>query len=164
VAQHDLAGEIVVRLSLARELLDERHGNVDRRHLGSRARRHERDQPEVVDVLVGDDHELDVLERVPKPLDPTLELVEGGAGVRPRIDQRERRILDQVDVHPSDGKGRGDGEAVDPGRHGWGERVVAGGRGACLHCVRRTLPAGVMPPVEPHPCGHVCGGRASVRL
>jgi hypothetical protein len=66
-------------------------------------------------VLVGEDHELDVLDRVPEPLDPALELVKGGAGVRSRVYERERVVPDEVDVHAADGERRGNGESVDAG-------------------------------------------------
>ena len=84
----------------------------------------QRDQPEVVDVLVGHDHQPDVLERVAEPGDAALELVEGRAGVRAGVDQRQRLVLDQVDVHAPDGERRGDRQPVDAGRGGRGEGVV----------------------------------------
>ena len=67
----------------AEKPLHERHGRLDRGHIRPGSRRDERDEPQVVDVLVGQDHELDVLERVAEPLDPALELVVGGAGFGP---------------------------------------------------------------------------------
>ena len=56
--------ELVVGRRALRVVRDERHGRVDRRHLGARVRRDDLDQPDVVDVLVRDDHELDVLDRL----------------------------------------------------------------------------------------------------
>ena len=128
VAEHRLAREVVVRLRLLGEVLDERHGHVDGGDLGARVRRHERHEPEVVDVLVGEDHQLDVLERVAEAGDPALELVERRARVRPGVHQRERLVLDQVDVHSPDRERRGDGEAVDAGGGRRGEGVVAHAR------------------------------------
>ena len=76
VAQHDVQREIVLGLGLGREVLHERHRRVDGGHLGAGSLRHERDQSEVVDVVVGEDHELDVLERMAERRDPPLEHVE----------------------------------------------------------------------------------------
>ncbi len=76
------------------------HRHVDRGDLGAGARRHERDQAEMVDVLMGDDHELDVLERVAEPGDAALQLVEArcrssdrrrpASAARPRSGRRSR--------------------------------------------------------------------------
>ena len=125
VAQHDVAREVVVGLGLGGEALHERDRGVDGRHLGARVRGHERHQAEVVDVLVGEDHQLDVLERVAEPLQAAAELVERRARVGPGVHQRERRVVDQVDVDPPDGEGGGDGEPVDAGRGRRCERVLA---------------------------------------
>ena len=115
VAEHHVPGEIVLGLGLDGEVLDELHRGVDRGDLGAGVRRHERHEPEMVDVLVGEQHELDVLERVAQIRDSALEHVERGAGVGAGIDQRERVVLDQVDVHAPDREGRGDREPVDAG-------------------------------------------------
>ena len=123
VAQHHVAGERVVGLRLLGEALHERHGDVDRGHLGAGVRRHQRDEPEVVDVLVGEDHQLDVLQRVAEGGDPAAQLVERGAGVGARVHQRQRLVLDQVDVHAADGERGGDRHAVHARRRGGGERV-----------------------------------------
>jgi hypothetical protein len=45
-------------------------------HLGAGAVSDERHEAEVIDVLVCEDDELDVLQRVPKGVDATRELVE----------------------------------------------------------------------------------------
>ena len=66
VAEHQRGRELVVALDVLAEVLDERDHHVDRRDLGPRARGDDLDQPEVVDVLVGQDDQLDVLERVPE--------------------------------------------------------------------------------------------------
>jgi hypothetical protein len=132
VAQHGLAREVVVRVGLEGVVLDDRHRHVDRRYIGARTRRHERHQAEVVDVLVGEDHEPDVLERVAESLDSALEFVEGGAGVGPRVHQRKRLVLDEVDVHPPHRERRGDCQPVYAGRRRGGKRVVAG-RSGTLH-------------------------------
>ena len=85
---------------------------------------HQGDEPQVVDVLVREDHELDVLQRVAEPGEPALELVERGRRVRSGVDQRERFVLDQVDVHPPDRKRRGDRKPMDTRGGRRGERVV----------------------------------------
>jgi len=79
----------------------------------------------VVDVLVGENHQLDLLELVAEGVQPALELVERGAGVRPRVHERQRVVVDQVHVHPADGERGWDGEAVDAGHRGDGVEVVA---------------------------------------
>ena len=75
MAEHQLGGERVVALDVVAEVLDERDHDVDRRDLGARPRGDDLDQPEVVDVLVGEDDQLDVLDRVP-------ELAGAGAAAR----------------------------------------------------------------------------------
>ena len=76
VAQHHVVGEVVVRLRLAGVVLDERHRDVEGRDVRPGVTCDERHEAEVVDVLVGEDHELDVLEPVPELGDPTLQDVE----------------------------------------------------------------------------------------
>jgi hypothetical protein len=66
----------VLLLRLLRVVLDERDRHVDRGHVGTGALRDERDQAEVVDVLVAQDHELDVLERMAERGQSARELVE----------------------------------------------------------------------------------------
>jgi hypothetical protein len=132
VAQHHLARKLVVRLRLEREVLDERHGHVDRRHVGSRMGCHQRDQAKVVDVLVGEDHELELLERMAYRRDSPLERVERGAGVRPGVHQRQRPVLDQVDVYPADREGVGMASRWIPAPRRR-QRVVAGERRARVH-------------------------------
>ena len=90
VAQHQRRGLLVVALGVAAEVLDEGDDQVEGRHLGPRAPGDDVDQAEVVDVLVGDDHQLDVLDPVPERLQLVLELVQRLAGVGPGVDQRER--------------------------------------------------------------------------
>ena len=97
--------------------------------LGARVRRHERHEPEVVDVLVGDDHQLDVLELMAeRRRSPRWSSSNDVPEFGPGVDQRQRLVLDQVDVHPPDRERRRDGEAVDAGRGRRGEGVVAHAR------------------------------------
>ena len=60
----------------------------------------------------------------PEARDPAGELVEGGARVGAGVHQRQRLVLDQVDVHAADRERGGDGQAVDArlgrGREGIG--------------------------------------------
>jgi hypothetical protein len=120
VAQHHRTGELVVLLRLLRVVLDVRHRHVESGDIGARALRHDRDQPEMIDVLVGHDHQLDVLDGVAECGQPTGELLEGGGRVGARVNERERLVLDQVDVDPPDREGGGDGYPVNPRscRHG----------------------------------------------
>ena len=124
VAEHHRAREVVVLLRLLGVVLHERHGHVDGRDVGARALRDQRHQPQVVDVLVGEDHQLDVLERVAQLGHAVRELVEGGGGVRAGVDERERLVLDQVDVDPPDRERCRDLDPVDPvGRAAGHERI-----------------------------------------
>jgi hypothetical protein len=61
VPEHQPPGELVVGRGLLRVVLDERHRGVDRGHVGARVRGHDAHQAEVVDVLVGQDHEPELL-------------------------------------------------------------------------------------------------------
>ena len=144
VAQHDVAREVVLGLGLGREVLHERHRRVDGGHLGAGSLRHERDQPEVVDVLVGEDHELDVLERMAERRDAALEDVERRARVGTGVHERQRRVVDQVHVHAPDRERGGDREVMDTRLGGGRERVLAHGEDP----TRTTLnhpPKGVRP-------------------
>src|SRR4029077_8830191 len=76
------------------------------------------DQAEVVDVLVGEDDQLQVVDRVAALSELALQLVERFAGVGAGVDQSQGLVLDQVAVDPADGKGRGDAEPVDAGQRG----------------------------------------------
>ena len=82
VAAHHASRELVVARGVLAVVLGEVGELVDRGDLGARVRDDDVDEPEVVDVLVGEDHELDVLERAPPLGELVLELVEGAAGVR----------------------------------------------------------------------------------
>ena len=106
-------GQLVVALGVGGEVLDHRREQVERADLGVRAPGEDVDQPEVVDVLVGDDDPLEVLDPVAVAGERPLELVECLARVRPDVDQRQRLVLDQVAVHPPDHERRRDREAVD---------------------------------------------------
>ncbi len=91
----------------------------------------------MVDVLVGEDHQLDVLQPVSQTGDPALQLVEAGARVGAGVDESERVVVDQVHVHPAHRERRGNGEAVDPRLGGGGEGVGVGhGRGPYCHYIR----------------------------
>ena len=115
MAEHQRGRELVLELDVIAEVLDERHHHVDRGHLGSRARGDDLDQPEVVDVLVGQDDELDLLDRVPERRQLTGELVQRLAGVGARVDQGQRLVLDQVAVDSPDRERGRDPQPVDPG-------------------------------------------------
>jgi hypothetical protein len=74
------------------------------------------DQAQVVDVLMGQQDQLDVGDRVPAVAQPPLKLVQRSTRVGARVDERERVVLDQVAVDAADGERRRDREAVDAGR------------------------------------------------
>ena len=130
VALHQLDGVGVVGLGLLAVALDERLRHLAGSDLGTRSAADDVDEAEVVDVLMGEDHELEVGDRVAQGGQPALELVEGGAGVGTRVDEGQRLVLDQVDVDPPDRERRGEGEAVDPRRGRRGEGVLGGRRRA----------------------------------
>ena len=64
VAQHQLDREAVLRLGVLVEVGEPLGGDPDRRHLGAGVLGDDLDQAEVVDVLVGDDDQLEVVDRV----------------------------------------------------------------------------------------------------
>ena len=123
VAQHQVHREAVVVGCRRRVVLDERHGLFDRRDVRSGMRRDDVDEPQVVDVLMRQQDQLDVLDRVPVLAQLPLELVECATGVGARVDQRQRLVLDQVGVDAADRERRGDGEAMDAGGDRRRERV-----------------------------------------
>jgi len=93
----------------------------------------------VVDVLVGDDQQLDLLDRVPARGQRLFELVQRLARVGAGVDERQRRVLDQVGVHAANLEGGGDREAVDALFGGLPQQLLLAGflfrRGpACLAC------------------------------
>ena len=107
-------GELVVALGLRGEVLDHGREQVQRADLGARAAREDVDEPEVVDVLVGDDDAPEVLDAVAVRGQRALELVERLARVRARVDERQRVVLDQVAVDAPDRERRRDREPVEP--------------------------------------------------
>ena len=110
---HQRRRVLVVELGVVGEVLEERDGDVDRGDLGSRALAHDLGEAEVVEVLVGEDDELDRLERVPELGELALELVQGLPRVRAGVDERQRVVVDQIAVDPADGERRWNREAMD---------------------------------------------------
>ena len=117
VAQHQRLGELVVALGIGAELLQHGREQVERDHLGARAAGEDPEQAHVVDVLVGDDDPLQVLDRVAVLAQRAVELVQRLARVRPGVDERQRVVLDQVAVDAPHGERRGDRQAVDVRGH-----------------------------------------------
>ena len=115
VPAHQRRRLLVVPLGVVAEVLDERREQVEGRHLGAGALGDDVHESEVVDVLVGDDHQLEVLDPMAERLELALELVERLAGVGPGVDQRERLALEQVGVDAADLERGGDAEDADPG-------------------------------------------------
>ena len=108
VAQHQRDGELVVGLGVRVEVLHHAGQQVERADLGAGAAGEDADEPEVVEVLVGHDDPLEVLDPAPVRRELLLELVERAAGVRPAVDERERLVVDQVAVDVADGERRRD--------------------------------------------------------
>ncbi len=126
VAEHQPGGELIVALGVGAVSLYERDDDVDRGHVGARARGDDLDQPEVVDVLVGDHDQLEVLDRVADGLELAGELVERFARVRPGVDEGQRPVVDQVAVDAPDGERGRDPESVDAGIARSPERLLWG--------------------------------------
>ena len=125
-AQHQLDREAVLGLGVLVEVGEALGGDADRGDLGAGVLDDDLDQPEVVDVLVGDDHQLQVVDRVAALAELALQLVERLARVGPGVDQGQRLVLEQVAVDPADRKGGGDREAVDSGQRRLLERRLGG--------------------------------------
>ena len=113
VSEHHGARELVIVGGRLGEVLHVARELVDRRYLRPRMARDDVDQPEVVHVLVGQDDQLDVVDRATVLRKLVVQLVEGAAGVRAGVDQRERVVLDQVGVHAADRERRRNPEHVD---------------------------------------------------
>ena len=88
VAEHERRGETVIGLDVLPEVLHEPDDHVDRGDVGAGAVGDYLDQAEVVDVLVGEDHQVEIGDRVPQIRELVLELVERVAGIRTGVDQR----------------------------------------------------------------------------
>ena len=84
----------------------------------------------------------------PSAARPALQLVERGARVGPGVDQRQRLVLDQVDVHAADRERGGDREAVDARLGGGGEGVV-GTSGSARAPRRASAPCAPARPATP---------------
>ena len=104
------------RLGVLAEVGQPLGGDADRRHLGAGVLGDDLDQAEVVDVLVGDDDQLDVVDRVAALAELGLQLVERLARVGAGVDQGQRLVLDQVAVDPPDRERGRDAQAVDAGQ------------------------------------------------
>ncbi len=83
-SEHELGREAIVELGVLGEVREPADGLVERRDLGAGVLDDDLDQADVVDVLVGEDHQLDVVDRVAQLLQLILELVERLARVRAR--------------------------------------------------------------------------------
>ena len=126
VAQHQPDREAVLGLGVLVEVGEPLGGDPQRRDLRPGAPRDDLGQAEVVDVLVGDDEQLELLDRAAALGQLRLQLVERLARVRPGVDQGQRLVLDQIAVDPPDREGRGNAQAVDPGQRRLLERLLGG--------------------------------------
>ena len=118
VAAHDAHRELVIRVALALKLRQVGASRSSAATSAPERRARISSKPEVVHVLMGDDDQLEVLDRVPETVERLLELVERLARVGPGVDERQRPVLDQVAVDAPDQK-RGrqrDGDGSRPGR------------------------------------------------
>ena len=127
VAQHDRLGEGVVGLHDLRVARQPRRQRVERAHLGARAVGQDRHQPDVVDVLVGDDDPLEVLDAAAVLGQRRLERRQRRRRVRAGVDQRERVVLDEVAVDAPHRERRRDAERVDAPRSRSRQPQLAGG-------------------------------------
>ena len=137
-AQHQLDREAVLGLGVLVEVGEPLGGDADRGDLGAGVLDDDLDQAEVVDVLVGDDHQLEVVDRVAALAELALQLVERLARVRAGVDQGQRVVLEQVAVDPADRERGRDREPVDPGQRRLLERLLGGQLGAHARISPRT--------------------------
>ncbi len=98
VAHHDVDCEGVVGLGLLAVALEEGHRHVQRRDLRTRALGDQLHQADVVEVLVGDKDQARLVDRVAQALEAPLQLVQGRPRVGPAVHERQRLVLDHVDV------------------------------------------------------------------
>ncbi len=98
VVTHELNREGAVRRRALDVALTVVSRAVERRHLRPRPGDDRGDQSRVVEVVVGGDHELDVLDPQPFPAQAGLERAERLVAARAGVDQRERRATEQPDV------------------------------------------------------------------
>ena len=124
VAQHEALGKTVVEIGLLAVARQEGGQRIQRGHLGARASREDRGEAEVIHVLVGDHEQLDVLHAVPARGQRLLQFVHRLRRVGARVQQRQRRVLDQVGVHAPHLKGRWDRQAVDARLARRGQRLL----------------------------------------
>ncbi len=124
VAQHQLDREAVVGLGVLVEVGEPLGGGAERRHLGAGVLGDDLDQAEVVDVLVGDDDQLEVVDRVAARGQLGAELVQRLARVGAGVDQGQRLVLDQVAVDPPDRERGRDLQPVDAGQRRLLERLL----------------------------------------
>jgi hypothetical protein len=111
VAAHQVIGEYALldqRPRVARQPAVEAR---QRTELGAAAVDDRAREPPMVDVLMREHDATDVLDPPAVRLEPTLERIDR-SGVRlPGVDERERIVLDEVDVHRPDGPRGRDTEA-----------------------------------------------------
>ena len=124
VAQHQVDRELVLAFGVLVEVREPLGGEADRRDLGARVLDDDLDQPEVVDVLVGEDHQLEFVDRVVAVGELALELVERLARVGAGVDEGQRPVLEQVAVDAADRERGRDREAVDSGKSRLLERLL----------------------------------------
>ncbi len=95
------------------------HGGeeIEAHQLGARALGEHAGQAGMVEVLVGDEDELEVRDAMAGISQPSLHLAEGGGGVGAAVDQGERVALDQVGVDRPHRERRLDRHLVDAGGH-----------------------------------------------
>jgi hypothetical protein len=115
VAAHEGCRLLVVALGVVAEVLDERHQEVEGGDLGAGALGDDVDQPEMIDVLVGDDHELEIVDPVPERFQLPLELVERLPRVGAGVQQRQRLALQQIGVDSPDPEWGRDPQHPDAG-------------------------------------------------
>ncbi len=126
VAEHHLDRELVLLLGVLVEGGEPLGGGADRRDLGAGVLDQDLDQADVVEVLMGDDDQAEVVDRVVALAQHPGQLVERLAGVGPGVDQGQRLVLDQVAVDPPDRERGRDRQAVDAGQGRLLERLLGG--------------------------------------
>jgi hypothetical protein len=117
VAAQERRGERVLGVERGRVARHPAGQRVERAQLSAAALDQRPRKPAVVDVLMRDDDALEILDAMPEGREPRLQIGERGRRALPGVDQRQRVVLDQVDVHRADGPGRGDRDARDAANH-----------------------------------------------
>ena len=117
-------GEAVVELHVLPEALEVGRQLVEGRNVAPRPAGDDRREADVVHVLVRQDQQTDLLDPVAQRVEAPLEFIERDTRVRTRVDQRQRVVVDHVEVDRADRERRRYRKTVDAGGGGDGKRLA----------------------------------------